>query len=144
MAVALLREEFAHRHIPVVVISAGTLRIQGRRAADFARQVIAERGDSWARHIEEHRSQGISFALLQLAEHIVVMDPTHLHFIEREAPALLSRVVPIWEFSGAQPSLDGIADPIGKDAEAFRHCRDLLEEALKNWIEQTFGTDQTQ
>ena len=37
MALALLREKYRRRQIPAVVISAGTLNIQGRRAADFAR-----------------------------------------------------------------------------------------------------------
>ena len=140
MAVALLREELAVREIPAVVISAGTLGIQGRRAADFARQVISEKGSRWSRHIEEHRSQGISSGLLQLAEHLIIMDRSHYAYLEQEAPSLLSRVVPIWEFSGVTPPLNGIADPIGKDAEAFRSCRDLLEEALIRWVDQTFGT----
>lgn len=143
MAVALLREEFELRSIPAVVISAGTLGIQGRRAAEFARLAMTEKGPRWARHTDEHRSQGISPPLLQMAEHILIMSPRHQDYIARHIPSVLSRVVPLWEFSGAEPPLNGIADPVGKDADAFRQCRDLLETALNHWIEQTFPTEET-
>lgn len=137
MAVSLLREAFIGRNQSAVVISAGTLGLQGRRAAEFARIAMAEKGERWARHTDEHRSQGISPSLLNMADYILIMSPTHARFLEANTPQVLSRVVPVWNFSGQTPPLDEIADPVGKDLQAFRACRDLLEECLEHWLEQT-------
>ena len=134
MAVALLREQFRARDIPAVVISAGTLEIQGRRAAEFARVAIAELGDEIAAHIEEHRSQGVSPPLLEMADHIVVMSPRHQDYVRRHAPRANNKVVRLWEFA-EDSSLETIEDPVGLGLVAFRQCRDLIEQCLQRWLD---------
>lgn len=135
MAVALLREIFAREQRSAVVISAGTLGLQGRRASEFARQAMSEKGEDWARHTDEHRSQAISPPILHLADYIIVMAPNHSEFLRAKAPEVSSKVVPLWQYSDPSSLLREIADPVGKDLEAFRECRDLLESCLHRWVE---------
>ena len=140
MAVALLRKKLNDRGISAVVISAGTLGIQGRRAAVFARQAIAEWNDEMSATIDEHRSQGLSPALMQMADDLVVMAPRHAQFVRQRASAdVVKRLVPLWEYVPGDLNLKKIPDPVGQDAEVFRHCRNLIDQCLDRWLEVTFG-----
>lgn len=143
MAVALLRPRLEQRRIPAVVISGGTLGIHGRRAAAFARQVIAELDaddtTEMADCIGEHRSQGLSPAMLQMADDLVVMAPRHEHHIEQIAPALSDRVVRLWQYADVDIPLSKIFDPVGQDVEVFRRCRDLIGECLEHWLDDQFS-----
>ena len=137
MAVALLRAKLEKRGTPAVVISAGTLGIQGRRAAEFARRAIAELDAEMAAIIEEHRSQGISPQLLGMADHIVVMAPRHEEAVRRKtSPAVAERLVRLWNYAPDDRSLRKIPDPVGHDAEVFRHCRDLIDTCTDNWLDE--------
>lgn len=134
MAVALLRQWLSKRGQPAVVISAGTLNLNGQRAAKFARSAIAELGPEFAAHIDEHRSQGIAPALLEMADHLVIMSPRHEDFILRLAPHLRRRLVRLWTYSDDPAQADGIVDPVGQGAAQFRACRDVLIQSLGQWL----------
>lgn len=136
MAVAILRQRLRLREIPAVVISGGTLGIQGRRAAEFARRAMAEYSEEAAGHIEEHRSQGVAPTMLEMADHIIIMSTRHEDFVRRHNPKALSRVVRLWEFAEGASPLHKISDPVGQDAQTFRECRDLLDGCLQRWIDQ--------
>jgi protein-tyrosine phosphatase len=137
MAVALLREKYQARGVSALVISAGTLGIQGHRAADFARAAITEFGPAFARHIDEHRSQGLSPALAEMADHIIVMSSRHEAEILRHNPARAPSIVRLWEHAPAEfGSLTKIPDPVGQGPEAFRTCRDLIDASLNHWLEE--------
>lgn len=141
MAVALLRPKLAARDISAVVISAGTLGIHGRRAAAFARRAIAEVDENMGQSIAEHRSQGVSSGLVQMADHLVVMAPRHEHHLQKMAPELGTRVVRLWEYAARDDHLDKIPDPVGHDLDVFRGCRDLIDDGLEHWLDDQFGDD---
>ncbi len=136
MAVAILRERLATADRPAMVISGGTLNIQGRRAADFARSAIKELGEDYGRHIEEHRSQGISAAMLGMADYIVVMSPRHAAAVLKLAPHVARRIVALWEYAPESAGdLSHIPDPVGQGAEGFRASRNLIDACLTRWME---------
>lgn len=136
MAVALLRHRLEKVDEPVVVISAGTLGIQGRRADEFARRAIAEHDPEMSTIIDEHRSQGISPQMLEMADDIIVMAPRHEEAVRRlGSPAVEQRIVRLWEYAPNDVNLRKIPDPVGHDADVFRHCRNLIEQCLHRWLE---------
>lgn len=137
MAAALLRYKFDRADRSAVVISGGTMGLQGRRAADFARHAIAERDEAMTSTIESHRSQGVSPKLLRRADYLLVMAPKHEEVVRRIAPEATDSIVRLWEHAD-DGTLDQIPDPVGHDAEVFRGCRDLIEECIDNWLEHTF------
>ncbi len=138
MAVALLRHKLERRDISALVVSGGTLGLQGRRADKFARQAIAERSAAMGEIIDEHRSQGISPPMLSRADHVLVMAPRHERYVQQSAPQITDRVVRLWEYAGDDVQLSKIPDPIGQDAEVFRLCRDLIERGLNQWLDEAF------
>lgn len=134
LAEALARSMLAERDIPAVVISAGTLGIQGRPAAANSIAAAAEIGVD----LEGHRSQGVSMPLMRMADRIVVMAPRHEAELTRQEPALAAKIVRLWEYLDEE--LDHIPDPVGQDLETFRLMRDRVQEALESWI-STFSVD---
>lgn len=142
MAVALLRHSLEERDIPAVVISGGTLGIHGRRASSQARRAIteldAEDQTGMVSCIAEHRSQGLSPAMLEMADELVVMAPRHERYIRQMAPRAADRIVRLWEFAEVDIPLTKIPDPVGQDFAVFRRCRDLIAECLERWIAENF------
>lgn len=124
MAKAMLEE----RGIPAVVISAGTLGLQGRSAAANSVTVAAEVGVD----LEGHRSQGVSIPLMRMADKIVVMAPRHETELLSKDRGLAGKIVRLWEY--LDEGLDHIPDPVGQDVETFRVMRDRVQEALERWI----------
>src|SRR5690554_4303541 len=132
LAEGLARQLFAEAKIPAVVISAGTLGLNGRSAATHTVTTAAEIGVDLTRH----RSQGVNIALMRMADRIVVMAPRHEDELLRSDRSLAPKIVRIWEYAHAsgEPALSHIPDPVGKDIETFRHARDLIQTALNAWI----------
>ena len=134
MAVAYLRHYFSTAPQDAVVISGGTLGIQGRRADPLARQVVRRAHPGAAGIIDQHRSQGLNPAMVQRADRLVVMAPRHRRFLEERTPQCLPNVVPLWEYVDRQPPLDAIPDPVGHDVGVFARCYDLIAEGLDAWL----------
>jgi protein-tyrosine phosphatase len=130
MAAGWARSEFDARGVDARVVSGGTLGIVGKPAASFGQLAMEEKGID----ISEHYSQGIQPAMAEAADWVVVMSPRHEQFLMQHLPHLADRLVRMWEY--APSDLDQISDPVGQDVEAFRACRDLLEECVKTWIEE--------
>jgi len=128
MAAAIASDWLEKRQKPAAIISCGTLNIMHRPAPKEGIAVMAERDLD----ITSHRSQGVSIGLLRMADSIVVMAPKHERFILDSAPELAPKIVRIWQF--ATEEIDEIADPVNQDIEAFRKCRDLLEQTIDSWL----------
>jgi len=128
MAAGIVRDRLGKQDIPCVVISAGTLNINGQPASVHAVEACSQIGLD----ISGHRSQGVSAPLLELADHLVVMSPHHAESLLRIDKRLAPKIVRIWEFS-TEP-LDEIADPVGLDLAAFVKCRDILVGCLDAWV----------
>ena len=133
MAVAMLRHKLEGRDVSAMVVSGGTLGIQGRRADEFARAAIAERSEEMAEIIDAHRSQGLSPKMLERADDVVVMAPRHEAYVTSAAPGAAENIVRLWQYA-ADPTLDQIPDPVGHGATVFQGCRDLIETCIDNWL----------
>lgn len=128
MAAALLRVKLQQR---AVVISAGTLGLVGRPAAQFAQMAVERFGAS----LDDHRSQGVSLPLMRMADHILVMSPRHSRHLLQLAPELQSRLVEIWRFDPEQQVETGIPDPVGQNREVFEHCCEVIARCVDAWID---------
>ncbi|QDG54623.1 hypothetical protein FIV42_28920 [Persicimonas caeni] len=128
LAEAMAKPMLEERGIPAVVISAGTLGLQGRSAAANSVTVAGEVGID----LEGHRSQGVSIPLMRMADHIVVMAPRHEAELVGKDRGLTGKIVRLWEY--LDEDLDHIPDPVGQDVETFRVMRDRVQEALERWI----------
>lgn len=129
LAAGMAREKLAQRDHQSVIISAGTLQIVGKPAAGNSVKAADEIGID----ISSHRSQGLTRPLMERADHLVVMAPNHEEFIVKHAPGASGKIVRLWEFTDGYSE---IADPIGRSLDAFRHCREVLDEALDGWIDE--------
>ncbi|MEE2900841.1 MAG: hypothetical protein VYC39_00855 [Myxococcota bacterium] len=127
MATSMLKEE----NIPAVVISAGTLNINGQPAAPNA----VEAGRLIGIDISTHRSQGISLPLMRMADALVVMAPKHETFLTKLDPNLDEKIVRMWEYGEHTESLFQIEDPVGQDLETFIECRKRLTKCLTAWVQ---------
>jgi protein-tyrosine phosphatase len=130
MAAALARRQLEQAGIPAMVISGGTLGIQGTSAAPFAVQALREVGLD----LSEHRSQGVPISLARVADSIVVMSPEHAETLIERDPSLSDRIVRLWEYADPPGSMEEIADPVGLDLAAFVECRENLERCLQRWL----------
>jgi protein-tyrosine phosphatase len=131
MAQGLVRRKLSERGRAAAVISAGTLDLGGRSAAEHACTAMR----MWGEPIEGHRSQKVSIPLLQLADYVLVMSPNHEAYILAADPRLERRLVRIWEYASTPLEEPGIPDPVGRELEDFIGCRDLLEDCIGRWIE---------
>lgn len=129
MAAAIARDLLEDRDLSAVIISAGTLGITGKEPAAFTQRALEEVD------VEppSTRSQGISPPLLERADYVPVMEPKHERAVREAAPDNASAIVRLWEH--ADEPLDGIADPVGENIEAFRETRALIYQCIENWLD---------
>ena len=135
MAAGLAKRLLEARGVPHVVISAGTLGLNGRSAASHAVAAMREIDID----IDSHYSQGISPKLAEVADWVVVMAPRHERHLRQKVPGIAPRIVRLWEWADA-PGLTQIDDPVNQDIHAFRACRDLLARAVERWIDHVTAT----
>ena len=130
LAAGMAKAKLATANIPSVVISAGTLNINGQSAAPNAVEAAKQIGID----IESHRSQGVSQGLMAMADHIVVMAPRHEDALVKLDPNLEDNIVRMWAYGAHDESLTQIDDPVGQDLDAFITCRKRLDICLDAWI----------
>ncbi len=130
MAAGLARDVLTKQKVPHVVISAGTLNINGQPAAKHAVEAMR----LIDLDIAGHRSQGVSKHLCAMADKLVVMAPVHEQALVEMDPSLAPKIQRMWAYSKDQ--YDEIADPVGLDLDAFVICRDLLVECVNEWARQ--------
>ena len=130
LAAGMAKAKLEVAQVPSVVISAGTLNINGQSAAPNA----IEAGKLVGIDITAHRSQGVSLPLMAMADHIVVMAPRHENALVDLDPNLEEKIVRMWAYGEHPEKLDQIVDPVGQDLEAFVQCRKRLDICLDAWI----------
>jgi tRNA threonylcarbamoyl adenosine modification protein (Sua5/YciO/YrdC/YwlC family) len=106
------------------VRSAGTSAVTGGYAADQAVQVMNERGID----LEAHRSKPLTPALVDEAEVIYVMSTSHAHAIEEWFPEASSKVRLL--------DPEGVPDPVGQSVERYRETADLLDERIRQALDE--------
>ncbi len=124
LAAVMIKEKLKTEHIAAVIISSGTLNINGQPAASNSKAVAVERGLD----LSHHRSQGISKGFVDVCDYIVCMSPKHAERVIELSPN--ATVIRLWEYVDQ----DEIKDPVGKPIEAFRTCGEIMDNALNLWI----------
>lgn len=125
MAAAIARHAIAERgwrHVDVR--SAGAGASHGAPASEYAVSVAAEHGID----LREHRSQVLTPELVDWADMILAMSPSHLHAIDLLGGG--ARAVLLGEFlSHERPPLP-IEDPFGSDRETYGRTFEQLRVAV--------------
>jgi len=103
--------------------SAGTIADRGRPSTDDAVAAAAELGID----LTAHRSRPVTDDQLARAEHVYVMDGTHLDHLRRSRP----------DAELLDPDGADIADPYGRGIEAYRTAyrtiSDAMDRRLAEW-----------
>lgn len=112
--------------IDVHARSAGTLGILERAAARKAVKVCREVGVD----ISDHRSQAVTAALMEWADHILVMEYAHAAHLREFYPDVGDKLMLLGPFGGEAE----IADPIGGWTWTFRRIRKQLEACIRAFL----------
>ncbi len=104
------------------ISSAGTFAVRGCRASEHAVEVLKERGCDLSLHL----SQPVTLEILEDVDRVYTLSHSHHDVLE-----LMIGELP----EDARPRLDmlldeGVIDPVGGDAEAYRLCADEIEAAV--------------
>ena len=108
--------------------SAGVAAREGGAAAPEAVEVMQEMEVD----ISTHRSRMLSRELVEEADLILAMTEGHLRVINQRFPEAKEKVQLLNSF-GPGPAAD-VADPFGLSADAYRHTRDELVQALGDFL----------
>lgn len=125
MAEAVARSALQERGwTHVDVRSAGVAAAPGHAASDLAVAVTGER----AIDLSQHASQQVTPELVQWADLILAMGPSHLHAIAGMGGAeKASLITSFMEGDGANAS---VPDPFGGDQVSYREALDQIERAV--------------
>jgi protein-tyrosine phosphatase len=117
---------------PAVVGSAGTMAMDGHRAAEDAVTFAAEFGLS----LEPHRARQLSEELLDAAELVLVMDRSHEQTIVTFWPYHREKIRYLTEFDpeGGGKRKD-VADPYGGSARGYRKSFQLISRCVDGLVE---------
>jgi protein-tyrosine phosphatase len=131
MAAVIAAQKMTSAGISHRIISAGTLGLMNRRAAEHAVTAVSEIGLD----LSDHRSQSANSGILNMADVIVVMSPMHTTHIKKLNSALTGKILELWRFAPREYGiLSEIADPVGKNLETFRRSRDLIAGCIDIWL----------
>ena len=100
--------------------SAGTFALGGGWASQNAVKVMEDMGCDIGRHI----ARPVTATMVQEADRIYCMSPSHLRQLVEWNPGIESKILLLRE--------DGISDPIGGDLEAYRTCAHEIEAAIQD------------
>jgi protein-tyrosine-phosphatase len=126
MAEGILRRILKEKGFKQIFVkSAGTLAPVGLKPTDYALITTTERGID----ISQHVSQVLTEQMVDESDLVLVMEYSHLKFIQGLAPRSKKKVLLLKEF-GKNSRKGEIADPIGFDLEFYRKCFNDLEDEI--------------
>ncbi len=108
------------------VMSAGAFAYSGGPASGGATAAMRSRGID----ISAHRSQPLTVELIQAADHIFVMCPSHKEAVLELVPSAAGKTRLLDEN-------DPIDDPIGGTDSVYEECAGHIERALRRRLEET-------
>ena len=126
MAEALLRHALRGQD-GITVESAGLGALVGHPAADFAVELMAERGID----ISSHRAQQLTPDLVSKADLILVMESGHRRVIDENDVTARGKVHRLGEWQDKE-----IADPYRQDKTAFSEALADIESGIASWVEK--------
>lgn len=125
MAAALARHALRERGwTQVEVASAGTGALGGSPASDEVPVVLEERDVE----LGAHRAQEVTSELVEWADLILAMSPTHLAAVE--ALGGVEKAGLVTDFLETEERGRPVIDPIGESVDVYRETRDQLERAV--------------
>ncbi len=124
IAEALLREQLATSGKQV--LSAGTYAMVGQPADPISVELMREQGID----ISGHRAQQATQALLKDCDLILVLDRSHLDWMNATFPPFRGRVHKI----GRWPKNADILDPYRMPRAVFEEVRDRIAEGVAEWV----------
>jgi protein-tyrosine phosphatase len=125
MAEALARralEERGWSHVRVA--SAGTAALGGSPASDLVPVVLDELGIE----LGEHGARELTSELLDWADSILAMSPSHLDVVERMGAG--DRASLVTAYLDGEAAGVPVSDPIGGPVDTYRAARDQLQRAV--------------
>ena len=126
MAEALLRNALRGQD-GITVESAGLGALVGHPAADFAVELMAERGID----IASHRAQQLTPDLVSKADLILVMESGHRQVIDENDLTARGKVHRLGEWQDKE-----IADPYRQDKTAFSEALADIESGIASWVDK--------
>jgi protein-tyrosine-phosphatase len=129
MAEWLLRKLVEDCHLPEVHIrSAGFVAVPGNTATHLATMVAKEHGVD----LSQHRAQPLGLSLIREADLILVMEPGHRWELLYHRPEAAPKVFLLRHFAPSGDRDRAIADPYGRDVEAYRSCFQEIRECVES------------
>ena len=128
MALGIAQRIARDNQLDVAVDSAGTLMIYGRPADPHAVAVCKDIGVD----ISRHESKGITEALCDWADHILVMELKHSAHIQHHYSTHSTKVIHLGHLIGQME----IPDPIGRWRRTFKKNRGLVETAVEQLMKR--------
>lgn len=103
-----------------IVKSAGTLGLSGVPATEEAVAVSAEKGID----ISGHRARPAGMKMIDDADLILVMEPSHKEWLLQVSPGAGTKIHPLAGFAENDSAPGGgvVQDPIGGSADVYRRC----------------------
>jgi protein-tyrosine-phosphatase len=124
-AEALLRQRLEREGLTGwEVESAGTWTVDGRPASHYAIQVMAERGLD----LTPHRSRGVSRAMIEQADLVLVMTRNHVEALRLEFPQHAARIRLLSEMKDGRRY--DIKDPYGGSLAEYQDCVNELTDLI--------------
>ncbi len=128
MAEGLARSYGAQRGIALSARSASTLGLHDQPAHKHAVRVMSElRMD-----ISQHQAQPVTDALVEEADHILVMEIMHAAKLRDRHPGAGEKIMLLGTFGG----LVEIPDPLGGWRGRFRKSRDEIRHCVETFIDR--------
>lgn len=121
----LLINQLSPTGITITADSAGVAAGDGYPASQEAVDVLADGGID----LSGHQSKGLTPGLVDRADVIYTMTPSHAQAVMQMAPGSVHKVFPL---DATHP----IADPIGGPIEVYRDVADQLKELIKAKLEE--------
>jgi protein arginine phosphatase len=129
LAEAITRQAIEQRAwTHVSVRSAGSATISGTPASDGAQLVARENGLD----LSEHQSQPLTAELIDWADLVLGMGPSHLVGVAELGGA--EKVALVTDFLDDDALGSAIEDPFGGDVEAYRETYQQLEHAIEGLL----------
>lgn len=123
-----MAEGMLRNRLPEIrVESAGIGALAGAQADPHSIALMNERGID----ISSHRARQLATPLCRNVDLILVMDREQKSVIEERYAFACGRVYQLGQFGGFD-----VPDPYGASQEVFRHCSELIERGISDWIER--------
>jgi protein-tyrosine phosphatase len=123
----LLQDALANKNVKVS--SAGTLALNGNKAADTMRKLLVERG---LHQIEDHRSQALMPHHLSQADLIFCMEHEHVARVLQMNPVLKGKVKLMGHFENQSE----VSDPYGQPQHVYEQSIDQMQRLTTQWVEK--------